>query len=78
MKVGDQVLMTQSGELRFVSPEGDESGHGSDQLVGTIVELRDRFEDHIIQMPTSVENVTPPLATLGSVIEQHQKGQGNR
>ncbi len=79
MQKNDLVVLTSSGELRFVAPGGQEQGEGDDgddQIIGTVVDVRDPSEDSIIALRTSIPNVSPVLARLAEVREQYQKQHG--
>ena len=79
MQKNDLVVLTSSGELRFVAAgrqgqgEGDD---GDDQIIGTVVDVRDPAEDSIIALRTEQPNISPPLARLAEVREQYQKQHG--
>ncbi len=74
MNLGDLVVLTAGGQVR-VEPRGAtaedaEKTAGGDQIIGTIVEIRDRPEEHVVALRFHEENVTPPYATMRTVREQ--------
>jgi hypothetical protein len=79
MQKDDMVLLTSAGELRFIPPDRQgqaEGDDGDDQIIGTVVDVRDPAEDSIIALRTSIPNVSPVLARLAEVREQYQKQHG--
>jgi hypothetical protein len=79
MQKNDLVVLTSSGELRFVAPDRQGQGEGDDgddQIIGTVVDVRDPAEDSIIALRTEQPNISPPFARLAEVREQYQKQHG--
>ena len=79
MQKDDMVVLTSAGELRFIAPDTQgqvEGDDGDDQIIGTVVDVRDPSEDSIIALRTSIPNVSPVLARLAEVREQYQKQHG--
>ena len=68
MNVGDNVVLTVDGQVRVLPKDAAEAEGG--QVLGEIVELRDRPEEHLVALPPPDPNVKPPLATLRSVMEK--------
>ena len=79
MQKKDLVVLTSSGELRFIAPGGQEQTEddgGEDQIIGSVVDVRDPDEDSIIALRTEQPNISPPLARLAEVREQYQYQRG--
>ena len=79
MQKGDLVVLTSAGELRFIAPGGQgqaEGDDGDDQIIGSVVDVRDPSEDSIIALRTDEANIAPALARLAEVREQYQKQRG--
>ena len=79
MQKDDMVVLTSAGELRFIAPDTQgqaEGDDGDDQIIGTVVDVRDPSEDSIIALRTSIPNVSPVLARVAEVREQYQKQHG--
>ena len=67
--------MTAGGQVR-VEPKGStaddaEKTDAGDQILGTIVEVRDKPEEHVVALRFHEANVTPPYATIRTVREQY-------